>query len=561
MQSPEALIKAGVEALEAGRFIDAASCFSRLLEAQPESIPGLCGLSAAHFGSGDVAAALSAAKRAQRLSPQSIPPLSVLAPAAFCAGDQASIALCLDALRAGGETAARLAHFWAQRLVEHERFDEAVAVFDAFLAHHQPDYQALISFAELLLNASHPERARAFISRAIRLQPDQAAPHALNARRHIQTGALGAARADALRAIALDQACIPAYLVLAEADASAIDEEMATHLAALMQDRNESAHNQSLAGFALGRSLESRGDHVKGFDAYAAANAAARSQAAAAGRGYNRRAAEATIEATKSRFPARVFTAPPPAPGRGGNLIFVTGMPRTGSTLIDQILSSHSAATSAGECMALPRVFDAIMARSAQTGEGVAALIDQHADEWEALYRKGLKLDSGAKQVIVDKTLHNFWHYGLIARLFPAAKIIEARRDPMDVGFSIFRLNFLAAHAYSNSLEDIAHAIHCFEELSAYWRSVLPQSARTVVYEELVGDFRKGVADLLDFCGLPLEEGCLDFQRSARPVNTMSAAQVRQGVTTDRRGRWRAYEAQLAPLRRALDDLSKSPHS
>jgi hypothetical protein len=199
----------------------------------------------------------------------------------------------------------------------------------------------------------------------------------------------------------------------------------------------------------------------------------------------------------------------------------------------------------------MTRLFDTFMERAHATPEDAETILARHGEEWRRLYRQSLANAAGA-DFIVDKALMNFWSVGLIANLFPDARIILMRRDPMDVCLSILRLNFLQFYAFSNDLEETAHYHRCFENMCAHWLAALPGKIKIVEYEALLEDFEARVSDMLAHCGLAMEPGCLAFHENKRPVFTLSAAQVRKGVDKSARGRWRRYERHLGALKAAL---------
>jgi tetratricopeptide (TPR) repeat protein len=548
---------AAQEALAAGRFDEASSLFIRSLQSEPDNVYGLCGLSAARFGAGDYGAALEIAKRANVVAPQAIQPVLVLGAPALCVGDEVAVSFCFDVLRkVAKELGWTLVKYWSQHLSERDRFEEAATAFEVFISAHPADYDMVTAFADLLLSASRPAEARKQIERAHAFRPGAAVLHVLGARAHLQLGDIAAAREAALAAIEIDNENLEAHFALADIDPGAMSETMLGRLSRRLGEESLADEVRTLIGSALGRALEAHGDFDEAFEAFSKANACARRANRMRGLVYDRSEAEAAVRAVAERFPKADLAAPAPSPGRGGDLIFIVGLPRSGSTLIDQILSSHSQAASAGESLALPRIMEAILARQLQSGDSIAALIDRHADEWEARYRAGLKFAAGRSQIIIDKSLQNFWHCGLIARLFPAAKIIEMRRDPLDAGLSIYRLLYFGAHTYANELGDIAHYRRCFEAASGYWAGALPRPPYRLVYEDFVADFETQLPALFDYCGLAVEDACREFHKIERPVFTLSAAQVRAGLDRNRSGAWRAYENHLAPLRSALDSIS-----
>lgn len=554
--SVEALMRAAQEALAAGRFEDASELFARRLAVDPRDMQSLCGLSAARYGVGDFRAALETAKRASGVAPRSVHPLLFVAAPALILGDDLAIAFCFDVLKkADRELGVKLLAYWTQRLIERDHFDEAAAAYAIFVSSHPADYDVLMAYADLLAGAGRPVDAIKAAERAQLLRADAAAPLALRARAEVQLGNIDDGRDLALAAIGRDNDCLPAHFVLADVSPAAMTDAMLDRLARRLDDTELGDEVRALAGSSLGRALEARGAYDAAFAAFSAGNVCARRANQAKGFVYDRTKAEAAVRAAAEQFPRSLLATPAAFPQRGGDLIFIVGLARSGSTLIDQILSSHSQATSAGESMSLARVMYAIMARQAQSGEPIGALIDRYADEWEEQYRAGLKLVSGPAPFIIDKSLQNFWHCGLIARLFPAAKIIEMHRDPMDVGLSIYRLLFFGAHVYANDLGDIAHYGKCFEAMSGYWASALPRPIYRLCYEDFVADFEAQLSALLGYCGLAEEDACRRFERSKRAVFTLSAAQVRGGLDRKRSGSWRAYEAHLQPLRRALDAI------
>ena len=235
--------------------------------------------------------------------------------------------------------------------------------------------------------------------------------------------------------------------------------------------------------------------------------------------------------------------------------VFIVGMPRSGTTLVEQILASHSRVHGADE---LTTVFDTIcelekrVAGGSEYPDNVPAL-DASDYRWAAgQYLEKLRtLDDEAARV-TDKMPTNFFHLGFIAVMLPGARIIHCRRDPMDVCLSIFVQLFTEGHYYSYDLSDIATYYRGYEQTMAHWRDVLPIPMYEVRYEELVDDQERVSRELVDYLGLEWDERCLEFYQTKRAVRTASNWQVRQPIYKTARKRWRNYESQLARLKAEL---------
>lgn len=232
--------------------------------------------------------------------------------------------------------------------------------------------------------------------------------------------------------------------------------------------------------------------------------------------------------------------------------IFIIGMPRSGTTLVEQILASHPLVFGAGEIDEVPRLSPRFKTRAA---------VDFYTDKLlptvgaaralAADYLKYLtKLSKGASRVTV-KTLENVLHLGVIATLFPGARIIHCRRDPMDICVSCYFQNFRDIE-FAWSLEDIGVYYGAYEKLMAHWARVLPLPIHEVVYEELIHNQERVSRKLLDNCGLDWDEHCLSFYNTRRVVRTASSVQVRKPMSTKAIGRWKRYRAYLEPLFKAL---------
>lgn len=224
--------------------------------------------------------------------------------------------------------------------------------------------------------------------------------------------------------------------------------------------------------------------------------------------------------------------------------IFIVGMPRSGTSLLEQILDCHPAVRGGGE---LP-----YMARLAhQLGSDVDdARLASLVTEVNAQY---LRIGAGAGR-ITDKMPHNFQHLGLIAALFPEAPILVCRRDARDNCLSIFQQRFVGQHAYAHDLRDLGRHYRDHEQVIARWRETIPNPVRVVEYEALVDDLEGQVRELLEFLSLPWEPGCLAFYQNPRKVRTASREQVNRPLYRSSVGRWQPYAAHLQPLFEALED-------
>jgi len=245
---------------------------------------------------------------------------------------------------------------------------------------------------------------------------------------------------------------------------------------------------------------------------------------------------------------------------RAGNTdpapVFIVGMPRSGTSLTEQILAAHADSFGGGERSAIHRLLSELAGgtETAETVRSAAALGRDELTRAATGYLEQLHALAPDKAIVLDKMPGNARHLGFIATLLPGAKVIHCRRDPRDIGLSIFQHRFFGYHPYAHDLADLGWAIGEHERLMAHWRAVLPIPMIEVALEDWVHDFAGTLARVLGFLGLPHDAACERFHEQKRRVRTASALQVRQPINAGGLGRWRAYEALLEPMIGELRD-------
>lgn len=309
--------------------------------------------------------------------------------------------------------------------------------------------------------------------------------------------------------------------------------------------------------FALGKALEDRQDYRDSFGYYERGNALKRAAS---------RYRPEIIE-TNTRRQIQIFTPEFLARhrgvgARGADPIFILGLPRAGSTLLEQILASHSEVEGTQELAEIPRAVLELQGREPDLDNPryPGVLADLPLEEFRRLGERYLAetrvyRGTGApRRYFIDKMPNNFRHVGLIHLLLPNARIIDARREPMACCFSNLKQLFATGQEFSYSVEDIARYYRTYLELMRHWDAVLPGRILRVWHEDVVADLETNVRRILDFCELEFEPACVDFYKTSRSVRTASSEQVRQPIFREGLDQWRHYEPWLGPLRDALGD-------
>jgi tetratricopeptide (TPR) repeat protein len=308
--------------------------------------------------------------------------------------------------------------------------------------------------------------------------------------------------------------------------------------------------------FALGKALEDRGEFAESFRYYELGNALKRTES-----NYRPEIIETNtrqqIEICTAAFFAerRAWGVADPAP------IFIVGLPRSGSTLIEQILASHSLVEGTQELANVQQIVAQLRGRDLDDpryprvlphlAAGDFQQMGRHYLDGTEVYRTGKPL---GKAFFIDKMPNNFRHLGLIHLMLPQARIIDARREPMACCFSNFKQLFANGQEFTYSIEDIARYYRSYLELMRHWNRVLPGRVLRVRHEDVVDDLERNVRRILDFCGLEFESACLDFHKTVRSVRTASSEQVRQPIYREGLEQWKNFEAWLGPLQRELGD-------
>jgi tetratricopeptide (TPR) repeat protein len=308
--------------------------------------------------------------------------------------------------------------------------------------------------------------------------------------------------------------------------------------------------------FALGKALEDRGEFAESYRYYERGNALKKSESRYRPEPVERNTRLQKAICTREFFAARQG-AGSSASSSAGIPIFVVGLPRSGSTLLEQILASHSQVEGTMELPNIPRMVLDLQGREQdqENPRYPRVLEELKPEEFRGLgdkYLSDTRVYRTGKPYFIDKMPNNFRHLGLIHLILPNAKIIDARRNAMACCFSNFKQLFAAGQEFTYGLDDIGRYYRTYLELMAHWDAVLPGTVLRVEHEDVVDDLGGNVRRILDFCGLEFEPQCVEFHKTERSIRTASSEQVRRPIFKEGIDQWRNFEPWLGPLKEVL---------
>jgi len=402
------------------------------------------------------------------------------------------------------------------------RFDEGLRVYRELLAESPDDQESEFSIAFSLRNQGRSEEAIAGFRRLMRLP-----------------GSVGSA-----------------YAALADMKTHRFSDEDIAVMRRIEADPDLAPQHLPVC-FALGKAMEDRRQYEESFRFYERGNALRRTETS-----YNAEALERTVGIRETLF-TREFVAarrhmgcPRPDP------IFIVGMPRAGSTLLEQILASHSQVDGTLELPEIPRLVKQFRPRRPEEPDRYAAVLadlsPRELRQLGEIYLEETRVYRQSAPFFVDKMPANFQEVGFIQLILPNAKIIDARRDAMACCFSNFKQLFGNGQEFSYGLRDVGHYYRNYVRLMDHWDRVLPGKVLRVRHADTVMDFEATVRRILDYCGLPFEQSCLEFYKTQRSVRTVSSEQVRRPINREGLELWRNYDPWLAPLKEALGPLAEA---
>ncbi|MGB7126917.1 MAG: tetratricopeptide repeat protein [Methylovirgula sp.] len=443
-------------------------------------------------------------------------------------------------------------------LYELDRFEEALASCDRAIALKSDLAEAYANRGIVLLELGCVDESFVSCDKAISLNPNMANAYnsigcILNA-----LGRLEEARAAFLKAIDVDPRNADAYLNLSNSKKFGADDLLLASMEGLATDpRRLSKIDRIKLEFALGKAHADLQDHRRSFEHLVTANADKRATIS-----YDEDAQLWLFDSVQTTFTPELVAAKSGGGDPSSRPIFVLGMPRSGTTLVEQILASHPLVYGAGELEALNQI--ALEGRNAngQTiryADFVPALDRPELTSIGERYLAALGRHAPESERVTDKMPSNFFFAGLIHLVLPNAKIIHTIRDPVDTCVSCFSKLFAHGQNFTYDLGELGRYYKRYERLMAHWRSVLPAGRiLDVRYEDVVADLETQARRILAYCELPWDDRCLSFHETERPVRTASVMQVRQPIYKSAVGRWRDYEEFLGPL---LEALGVSPAS
>jgi tetratricopeptide (TPR) repeat protein len=543
---PEAHLNLGNALREAGRLPDAADSYRRALALDPDYGMAHSNLARALNDQGLFEAGLESARSAVGLIPDFLGAQVNYAAALLGLGRFAEAEPPLRRALELQPDNAKLHSDLGGVLTELDRFAEAVACHQRAITLHPNAAMIHYALGWTQFRAHNLEQSETSLRQALSIHPEFATAWQFLGNVMAMRGRFDEASACYRRALEIDPDLPEAHQDLALTGEQARDETQLERLKGLLASPDRSASDRVITGFALGTLLDNADRYDEAFTYFAAANTLHRQQRAAAGERFDPDQLQRDVDRLIRVFPATLFSAVADWGNPSQVPVFIVGMPRSGTSLVEQIAASHSRVFGAGELDDVGRIAKTVQAggRSCPADRPDRDLARRLADDYVAHLRR---LCAGAARVI-DKTPVNIFHLGLIAVLFPAARVILCQRDARDTCLSCYFRRFTSGQVFSYDLADCGRQFLEVDRLAAHWLSVLPLDMLVIRYEALVADLEGESRQLIEFLGLDWEPSCLEFHKTERPVFTASFWQVRQPLFTRSVGRWRHYERHLGPL-------------
>jgi tetratricopeptide (TPR) repeat protein len=442
---------------------------------------------------------------------------------------------------------------FANVLYKRHRYDEALAQLDHLLRTDAQNKAWLILKAANLVEINEHDQAIALFESVIELDPGQRQAylsygHALRA-----VGRVDECITSYEKCIELGSGAGEAYWSLANLKTYGFSEEQISGMEDIVRDESCEYRDYYHLLFALGKAREDRQEYKGAMMAYAKGN-----QVRGKGVPWDQEGFHRDTRQLIKFFTADLLSGRTGFGCTAADPIFIVGLPRAGSTLVEQILASHSQVEGTAELADIIALARGIAGKKRRSDVSMYpdALAGMNAVNFEEMGRG--YIDSTAVQRVterprfIDKMPNNFSHVGLIHLILPNAKIIDARRDPMDCCFSGYKQLFASGQGFTYSQQRIGNYYRDYVDIMDHWDAVLPGRVLRVQYEDMVSDTENQVRRLLDYCDLPFEDSCLAFHQTERTVRTASSEQVRQPIYRSGMGQWQPFSEWLDPLRKAL---------
>jgi tetratricopeptide (TPR) repeat protein len=443
---------------------------------------------------------------------------------------------------------------YASVLLERHLYQRAAEQAEMLLAIEPDnvDYRAL--YASASVGLGEHERAITLYQKLVQELPGAASFH-LSLAHSLKTQGRREESIEAYHAAATARPDFgDAYWSLANLKTYSFADEEIAHMRAAEAAPATKAVDRYHLCFALGKAFEDSGDYAESWRYYEQGNALKRAESH-----YRADIIEGNTRRQIQTCAREFFASRAGVGDQSPDPIFIVGLPRSGSTLIEQILASHSLVEGTHELGEIPRMVLDLQGREGRLDDPryPGVLTELAAEDFLKLGSKYLR-DTLAyrhgKPYFIDKMPNNFRHIGLIHLILPNAKIIDARRDPLACCLSNLKQLFANGQEFTYSVEDIARYYRTYLDLMQHWDEVLPGRVLRVNHDEVVDGLESSVRRILDFCGLNFEPGCLEFYKTERSVRTASSEQVRQPIFRDGVDQWTNYEPWLGPLKEALGD-------